>query len=455
MKKKGIIHRDIKLSNTLIGADFILKVGDFGCCVFEEEKAEGYVGTPGYMAPEVIEHKKNNKKNSGQKHGESQGNGGKSSKPYDYKVDIFSSGCLFFAMKYRFQLFHGHKDVNSLQEYLKKGDKKSFWNTVFKRLIRGIGENQNLAYDLRHRAQFPLKQIHDHLKSKQFVEFPMVLQLHPLNGYNTRTCYSIGDVEELLKEAKQEDRDRDVKVYKFEEDMDLLFEMLAWDPSRRADIRTIMSHQTLKGREPFSPKKEMEEKIKWANAVSREKKVEDQDSYAFFVKTAAKRSVETDDETEYNLFSKEFKALTDIAYEIPPLQHLFQKTEKIDETAFEKAINGKARIYNERLGPIKCFTKVVHRDSPFETMKALLAMLDHCKADVLLELDRTLAMKASLTLKGKKTDQNLQVQCLMHIYAYKEESETSIIEIRNLGNGNSDDFQKFYEALKAYFRGHS
>mmetsp|Transcript_29845 Transcript_29845/g.48613 ORF Transcript_29845/g.48613 Transcript_29845/m.48613 type:complete len:351 (+) Transcript_29845:261-1313(+) len=350
-------------------------------------------------------------------------------------------------MKYRFQLFRGHEDVDSLQEYLKKGDKKSFWNTVFKQLIR---KNR-----VKHRAQFPLKHIHDYLKSKQFVGFPMVLHLHPLGRYNTRTCYSMGDVEELQKEAKQEDRNWDVKVYKFEEDMDLLYEMLAWDPSERADIGKIMSHQTLKGRKPFSPKKEMEEKIKWANALLREEKVEDEGSYAFAVKTAAKRSVETDDETDYNLFSKKFKALTDIAYEIPPLQHLFQKTEKIDETAFEKAINGKARIYSEKLGPIKFHTKVVHRDSPFETMKYLLAMLDHCKADVLLELDRTLAMKVSLTLKGEKADQNLQVQCLMHIYAYKEESDTSIIEIRNLGNGNSDDFQKFYEALKANFRGHS
>ncbi|KAL6187077.1 hypothetical protein ACLB2K_043192 [Fragaria x ananassa] len=76
LHSKNIVHRDVKSENLLLDNNQIVKIADFGVARLEASNLSemtGNTGTPGYMAPEVLE-----------------------SKPYDKKCDVYSFGiCLW------------------------------------------------------------------------------------------------------------------------------------------------------------------------------------------------------------------------------------------------------------------------------------------------------------------------------------------------------------------------
>ena len=55
LHSKNIIHRDLNSANTMATKKGMIKLGDFGVSCESKKKRNTFIGTPLYMAPEVIE----------------------------------------------------------------------------------------------------------------------------------------------------------------------------------------------------------------------------------------------------------------------------------------------------------------------------------------------------------------------------------------------------------------
>ncbi|EDQ84784.1 uncharacterized protein MONBRDRAFT_34550 [Monosiga brevicollis MX1] len=103
-----VLHRDIKPTNCFVEAEgSIAKLGDFGLgdkLSFFKTQTHGFIGTPYYMAPEVLREE-----------------------DYDYKADIWSMGVMLYEM------VRGHKPCQAAQHLKELKDMVA--NERYKRLV--------------------------------------------------------------------------------------------------------------------------------------------------------------------------------------------------------------------------------------------------------------------------------------------------------------------------------
>ncbi|EGR30302.1 protein kinase domain protein [Ichthyophthirius multifiliis] len=101
LHSKQIMHRDIKLQNIMLQNNensFIVKIIDFGFAQFINKKyIFVHVGTPGYVAPEILQNQQDNNR-------------------YNEKCDMFSLGILFHLLLTGQHIFTGQQFIQILQK---------------------------------------------------------------------------------------------------------------------------------------------------------------------------------------------------------------------------------------------------------------------------------------------------------------------------------------------------
>ena len=166
---KGVVFRDLKPENLLFDEDGYLTLADFGCSEIKMQGLSGRVGTPEYMAPEMLSQ----------------------DTTYGYQVDWWALGCLMFEM------------LTGTVPFFDKNRKKGY------NLIQNTEPNyysmskeaQDLISNLLNKnpsSRFEFKDIKDHVFFKNFnwegvknkkIQAPWIPETttdHGINNFNRK-----------------------------------------------------------------------------------------------------------------------------------------------------------------------------------------------------------------------------------------------------------------------------
>lgn len=109
MRKKGVVHRDLKLENILLTEELDVKIVDYGFATYKNIKnLDSFKGTKTYMAPEI-------------------------KKGYSYdgrQADVFSTAVILFIIVHGIFPFKEACKSDNYFNLLINGQEEKYWDKV-------------------------------------------------------------------------------------------------------------------------------------------------------------------------------------------------------------------------------------------------------------------------------------------------------------------------------------
>ncbi|XP_048464678.1 STE20-like serine/threonine-protein kinase isoform X2 [Rhincodon typus] len=177
-----VIHRDLKAGNILLTMEGDVKLADFGVSAKNNrtlQRRDSFIGTPYWMAPEVVmcETSKD--------------------KPYDYKADIWSLGVTLIEMA---QMEPPHHELNPMRVLLKiaKADpptltQPSRWSPEFSDFLKKALE----------------KNVEVRWSSQQLLQHPFVVNVNSSKPVRELIAEAKAEVTEEIEESKEDEEEED------------------------------------------------------------------------------------------------------------------------------------------------------------------------------------------------------------------------------------------------------